>query len=186
MPYAAPYSEWSEERKEKHRQSVKNFRAKNPEKVRQGYDDRNTRRRELYRTDESYRETAKALSRAAMPVVQRERARRLKDRVFSHYGYICACCGETEKGFLTIDHVNNDGAKHRDELTNGKGRNGGGTVVLHLDIIRQGFPDTFRILCYNCNCGRARYGGICPHERERQASAAMLQSTQASVSDCIS
>ena len=27
-------------------------------------------------------------------------------------------------------------------------------------------PDTIQILCFNCNCGRARNGGICPHETD--------------------
>ena len=34
-------------------------------------------------------------------------------RVLDHYGRACSCCGETEPAFLTIDHVNNDGAEHR-------------------------------------------------------------------------
>ena len=33
-----------------------------------------------------------------------------KEKVFDHYGWVCACCGEAEPLFLTIDHVNNDGA----------------------------------------------------------------------------
>jgi hypothetical protein len=34
----------------------------------------------------------------------------------------CACCGETEERFLTIDHINNDGAEHRRKVM---GMNGG-------------------------------------------------------------
>ena len=42
---------------------------------------------------------------------RREGAARIRDAVFSHYGGDrCACCGETEKLFLTLDHINNDGA----------------------------------------------------------------------------
>ena len=44
----------------------------------------------------------------------------LKNEVFQAYGgYQCACCGETEPMFLTIDHVGNDGADHRRVIANG-------------------------------------------------------------------
>lgn len=173
MPYEGPYSEWSEEQKERHRQSVRNFRAKNPDKVRKEYDTRNARRRELYRTDEDVREEAKARSRAVMPAVQRTRRMKLKKQVFDHYGRMCACCGETEESFLTIEHVNNDGAAHRKLLGN---RQGAGPR-LYLDIIRRGFPSDFEVACYNCNCGRAKTGGLCAHKRKRHADTTMLQST---------
>ena len=29
--------------------------------------------------------------------------------------------------------------------------------------ISRNFPDFLQILCFNCNCGRNRNGGICPH-----------------------
>lgn len=173
MPYAGPYSDWSEEQKEKHRLSVRTFRTKNPNKVREGYDKRNALRRERYRTDVVFRDEAKSLSRAAGPEVQRIRRLKLKDQVFDHYGRVCACCGETEESFLTIDHVNNDGAAHRKALGN---RQGAGPR-LYLDIIRRGFPADFEVACYNCNCGRAKTKGVCAHKRKKASDVAMLQST---------
>lgn len=89
---------------------------------------------------------------------------RKKEEVFSHYGSVCACCGETEKAFLTLGHVKGDGAAHRKSL----GHSSGGVAVF-LDVIKRGFPDDFRIECYNCNCGAFRNGGICPHVKLRQA-----------------
>lgn len=50
---------------------------------------------------------------------------------------------------------------------NGNGRAGGGTASLYVDIIRRGFPDDFRVECYNCNCGAFRNGGVCPHVRAK-------------------
>src|SRR5947209_2858167 len=54
------------------------------------------------------------------PEMQREFKRRshqrLRDTVLTHYGGDpprCACCGERAKEFLAIDHINNDGSKHR-------------------------------------------------------------------------
>jgi len=86
---------------------------------------------------------------------------KLKTKVFNHYGNECACCGETEPCFLSIDHVNNDGYAMRKY---------GGHVPQHhgarfyLWIVNHNFPDDFQILCMNCNFGKARNGGICPHQ----------------------
>jgi hypothetical protein len=33
-----------------------------------------------------------------------------------------------------------------------------------LEIIKNNFPPEFQILCFNCNLGRSRSGGVCPHE----------------------
>ncbi len=37
----------------------------------------------------------------------------LRTQVINSYGGSCVCCGETELVFLSIDHINNDGDKHR-------------------------------------------------------------------------
>lgn len=78
----------------------------------------------------------------------------LRREIFDHYGNECSCCGETTPEFLTIDHINSN-------VT----REPCGTA-LYLRIRREGFPDEFRILCWNCNCGRRR--GACPHELLRK------------------
>lgn len=33
-----------------------------------------------------------------------------------------------------------------------------------LAIITAGFPPEYQIQCFNCNLGRARNGGVCPHQ----------------------
>jgi hypothetical protein len=83
---------------------------------------------------------------------------RLKTKkiVFEHYGNKCACCGEDNIKFLSIDHVNNDGYKER------KGK-GGSSDFIHRKIIKNNFPDTYQLLCFNCNLGKARNNGVCPH-----------------------
>ena len=88
--------------------------------------------------------------------LKRLRAKR-KRMVFDHYGNICACCNELEPKFLTIDHVNNDGHKER------KVRGGGRSDTIIYNIIRQGFPKTYQVLCMNCNLGKSRNNGQCPH-----------------------
>ena len=82
----------------------------------------------------------------------------LRTAVYEGYGNQCACCGETEHKFLSIDHVNNDGNKDRAIWRNGV------SYTMYRQIIREGFPKRFQLLCYNCNVGKHRNKGICPHQ----------------------
>jgi hypothetical protein len=88
--------------------------------------------------------------------LNRERWLYHKGLVYSFYGDRCACCGETESAFLTVDHVNRDGAEHR------KDKNAARDI--YSWIVLNDFPDDFQLLCFNCNCGRERNGGVCPHQ----------------------
>jgi|SRR5262252_9520328 len=67
----------------------------------------------------------------------------------------CRCCGEDGYLFLTLDHTRNDGKEHRLATR--------ATQICTL-LKRQGWPKGFQVLCYNCNFGRAKNGGICPHK----------------------
>lgn len=97
--------------------------------------------------------------------------RKLKELVLNHYGGICACCGEDEINFLTLDHKNNDGAAHRQSMAStdkqkaSKGRGMGGSKVYSW-AKKNGFPEMFQVLCMNCNWAKGIHG-ICPHERKR-------------------
>lgn len=82
-----------------------------------------------------------------------------KEQVLNHYGKFCNCCEEQNPLFLSIDHKNNDGHKER------KGRGGSSDQIIR-NIIKANFPNTYQILCYNCNMGKARNSGTCPHEIE--------------------
>lgn len=88
--------------------------------------------------------------------------REQKRIAFEHYGGVrCACCGETNPGFLTMDHIAEDGAVHRKKIfahtKDGRGR-------IYNWLKKNGYPIGFQVLCFNCNCGRAYNGGICPHK----------------------
>ncbi len=72
----------------------------------------------------------------------------------------CVCCHETIVGFLTLDHPNNDGAEHRKDLIGGRAGN------IYQVLKKLGWPPGLQVMCYNCNCGRSRNGGICPHKEE--------------------
>jgi len=80
-------------------------------------------------------------------------------KVLDHYGTKCVCCGQDDPIFLTVDHIDGDGEKHRKEIKKwGSG--------FYKWLIDQNFPCGFQILCYNCNMGRHRNGGICPHKSD--------------------
>lgn len=99
----------------------------------------------------------------------REYWRKLRhDAVMAYGGYICACCGETRKPFLSIDHINNDGATHRRTIAAYAEDNGKGvSSQMWQWLKRNGYPAGFQILCMNCNFGKAKNGGVCPHESEK-------------------
>lgn len=81
---------------------------------------------------------------------------RLKLEFIEAYGGRCACCGESNPVFLTLEHLNGGGTVHHDKR---------GTSGMLRDIRREGFPkDRYAVLCYNCNCGKAKNGGVCPHQ----------------------
>ncbi len=81
-----------------------------------------------------------------------------KMEVLSHYGHGCACCGETQQEFLTIEHPNQTGAAHRKEI-NGDAKDGRNFLVW---LRKNGYPEGYQILCMNCNFA-TRKGEPCPH-----------------------
>jgi hypothetical protein len=94
---------------------------------------------------------------ANLEAIRREKMG-IKVTVIEGYGGKCACCGEAEPMFLTLDHVNNDGAEHRRTT----GLKTGMTTWRYAK--REGFPDIFQLLCWNCNSSKGAYG-FCPHEK---------------------
>lgn len=76
------------------------------------------------------------------------------DAMMAYGGHVCACCGETEPNFLSLDHIENDGATHR--RTVGK--------AIWKWLRDNKYPAGFQVLCMNCNHGKARNNGICPHK----------------------
>ena len=89
---------------------------------------------------------------------KRDDKTRCKKQAIEGYGSKCACCGETEIIFLTIDHVNGKGAEHRRE----NGIHAGAST--YRFVINNNFPKEFQVLCWNCNTGRYINGGVCPHK----------------------
>lgn len=102
-----------------------------------------------------YRKNAVAIRETA-----KRGRQRLKLQVFEAYGGCrCSCCGETEIVFLTLEHTDGGGRRHRKQM------GGGDKVYAHLR--RTGFPAGYEVLCWNCNAGRHFNGGVCPHKRDQ-------------------
>lgn len=92
----------------------------------------------------------------------RKARRELRAEFLAAYGGKCTCCGEAEPVFLTLEHVQRDGRKHRELV--------GTSHQVLADLRRRGWPSgLYTILCFNCN--RARWTlGVCPHqEKEKNA-----------------
>ena len=80
-------------------------------------------------------------------------------QVIAHYSNNtnqCYCCGYTGLPFLTIDHINGDGAEHRKKVRPSQ---------LYSWLIRNNYPDGFRVACYSCNKATGTKQ-ICPHKQE--------------------
>ena len=90
----------------------------------------------------------------------RDRNAEIKRQLVDGYGGVCTCCGESEIAFLTLEHKNKDGQKHRAEVSGKPGRGG---VKVYKDVISKGFPIEFTILCMNCNFAE-KDGKQCPHK----------------------
>lgn len=111
--------------------------------------------REYNRKKKGYKERVKN-EYSGLSIKDRLKAIRLT--VLQYYGGTpprCACCGEMEIRFLAIDHIKNNGAKHRKEI--------GGNITYWL--LKNGLPGGFQILCHNCNMAKGFYG-VCPHKEK--------------------
>lgn len=83
---------------------------------------------------------------------------KLKNELFATYGHCCQCCGESERSFLTIEHLKGNGGKERKIC---------GPLAVMRKAIRSRDFSQYTILCMNCNVGKHRNGGVCPHIKEK-------------------
>lgn len=92
--------------------------------------------------------------RSAARIAKNHKLERLA--CIKHYGNVCACCGESEYEFLSIDHIGGGGTQHRKT----------GVSKICRWLIKNKFPQGFRILCHNCNQAIG-FHGSCPHAKQR-------------------
>lgn len=82
------------------------------------------------------------------------RHKEIRQQAFDGYGGKCSCCGEDKFEFLAIDHVHGNGRKEREKLS---------TRQIANKVIKNNFPDLYRVLCHNCNQSLGWFG-YCPHK----------------------
>lgn len=145
---------YRERNREKFNQRMRDWRDANREKSREHA--REWRNRKL--ANGSPEEVA-AIRAAESAKTKRAQAI-CRDQVFAAYGgYKCACCGESERLFLSIDHIDNNGAEERKS-----GLYSGSGYSFYRWLRKSGFPAGYQVLCMNCQVGKHKNGGVCPHQ----------------------
>lgn len=93
----------------------------------------------------------------------RLRSANVRSLVFEAYGGArCVCCGESQTAFLSVDHIYNDGGNMRKSSAHPTS-----STAFYSWLKRNNFPPGFQILCMNCNTGKHRNGGVCPHQSSK-------------------
>lgn len=121
-------------------------------------------------TDKKYRECNKEIlkkwrddNKECLYQKKKEKRFENKIRVYNHYSNYdikCSCCGENQIEFLSIDHIEGGGNKHRKAL-------GFSGYHIYNYLIKNNFPPGFQILCMNCNFSKGKRdgNGICIHQK---------------------
>lgn len=77
---------------------------------------------------------------------EKERRKENKIKVFAAYGGAkCNICGNIDFDVLVVDHIKGGGCKHRRSFSSYAGQ------VIYNWLIKNNFPEGFRILCRNCD-----------------------------------
>lgn len=149
----------------KNRQSrvFKDWARRNPDKIKanmERYRASEKGKRTRYEHNRLWRERnkdkVKASSKKYADKIQKEKRShhsKCREAILEHYGSFCRCCGEGERSFLCVDHINH-----------GKGNPAPRVKDFYGWIIKNGFPDDLQILCHNCNTAKGLYGK-CPHKK---------------------
>ena len=145
---------YRERNREKFNQRMRDWREANREKDREHKREHRNRKIANGTPDEV------AALRAAESAKTKRNQDRCRDEVFNAYGgYKCICCNEKERMFLSIDHINNDGAEERRS-----GKYSGAGSPFYLWLRKNNFPNGYQVLCMNGQSGKHRNGGVCPHQ----------------------
>lgn len=93
--------------------------------------------------------------------------RNIRERIgaFEHYGGLkCACCGEDEFSFLSLDHIDEGaGNKERIEFFGNRYKAG---HHFYRELRKRNYPAGYQVLCMNCQVGRRDNAGVCPHVKK--------------------
>lgn len=143
-----------EEKRKKRREASKRWYYAHLERARQiarEYTETHKKQKAVYKR--RYRKRASEL--------RREHRKQMRLSLLIRYGGNppkCACCGESALNFLSLDHINGGGSHQRKTMWDGRGGD-----IFYKWLFHNNFPEGFQVLCMNCNWGRYRNDGICPH-----------------------
>lgn len=120
-----------------------------------------------YMTDPEYREKANKTSREwrkkkyhsnpeqrekdkIRVILWNKKQKQLAIRHYTNGTMKCQCekCDVKGINFLTIEHINGGGTKHRKEIKQS----------IYVWLRKNGYPKEFTVLCWNCNCSRGQFG----------------------------
>lgn len=92
---------------------------------------------------------------------RRQYRRSIKYKIMNHYTngtFKCQCvnCDVVGLEWLTVEHINGNGRKHRNEVVSDG-------FSFYIWIVKNNFPNGLTAYCYNCNCAKRDNGGTCPH-----------------------
>ena len=129
-----------------------------------------------YRHSEKGRENAKLYTRQwrkLNPLRTKEINKKARNKVrleilnyYSDGKLECACCGEKEFKFLTLDHIKGiKNSPDKDHVYKGNRSRIYGSYGTYTWLRKNRFPEGYQVLCYNCNCSKGVYG-VCPHREE--------------------
>jgi len=78
------------------------------------------------------------------------------------YGNKCRGCGESDPNALTLDHIFDDGARERRELSGSStGREGGAGIKVIQKLKKLGWPqDRYQLLCASCQLRKVRHAPL--------------------------
>jgi len=134
---------WRSKNPERAREQSRLYRLKNKERIKE-YN------AQMYKTIE-FKQRRKQYRGKYAPIVKLKRWNN-KLKIIEIYGSKCAHCGDNNPYHLTIDHINNDGAKHRKENKL--------SAFIYKWIKQNNYvKDTnLQLLCWNCNMSKGVYG----------------------------
>ena len=85
-----------------------------------------------------------------------------KDKLYDLLGNRCACCGERDPMYLEVDHVHNDGKKHREKINRKWTADNLRATSMHprhyMSYLEDN-PNGLQLLCSNCNKAKSKNGG---------------------------
>jgi hypothetical protein len=136
----------------------KEYSLKNKEKIKiKGKKYYQENKKEIDKYNKEYR----IKNRAKINENKKKYRARIKKEVLSFYSkgkLECRCCKEDIYEFLTIEHINGNGAQHRKEMPSSN---------IYLELKKNKFPKGYEVLCYNCNCAKGVLGK-CPHYKLKE------------------